>query len=336
MVSFLLFAVANISRIKAQGCDSARFNFICPGTPPPPVVLEEDRFIRGCLSCPCPGNFAFDQTAFYTFHTNVAASSGQVKVDVQILDCDFNTEGENDSVKVMVIPLLPNENPCNPISIESMQCAIDTAAEFQITLNGLVNNQDYLLVLGSNHDPLNGPCEISIDISGSGVEIIASVENLGISLGESTNLLVEGADNTSSINWSPPEFVDNPAIENPQATPEVTTVFQVSAEVGPCKLTDFVSVKVGPPIDPFSAFSPNNDGVNETWKIKKIEVFPNCQVEVFDRWGQNVFKSIGYEKPWDGTNNGKPLPTGPYYYVIELNSIKVTIPPVTGVVSIFH
>ncbi|MFM7104980.1 MAG: gliding motility-associated C-terminal domain-containing protein, partial [Flavobacteriales bacterium] len=222
------------------------------------------------------------------------------------------------------------------ISIESMQCAIDTAAQFEITLNGLVNNQDYLLVLGSNHDPQNGPCEVSIEISGSGVEIIASVEELAISLGETTNLLVEGADNTSSINWSPPEFVDDPAIENPQATPEVTTVFQVSAEVGPCNLTDFVSVKVGPPIDPFSAFSPNHDGVNETWKIKKIEVFPNCQVEVFDRWGQNIFKSIGYEKPWDGTNNGKPLPTGAYYYVIELNSIKVTIPPVTGVVSIFH
>jgi gliding motility-associated-like protein len=257
-------------------------------------------------------------------------------VGVNILDCDFNTAGDNDSVKVMIIPLLPNENPCNPISIESMQCAIDTADQFEITLNGLVNDQDYLLVLGSNHDTLNGPCEISIDISGTGVEIIASVENLAISLGETTQLLVEGADSTSSINWSPPEFLDDPSIENPLATPEVNTVFEVSAEVGSCNLKDYVSVKVGPPVDPFSAFSPNNDGVNETWKIKKIEVFPNCQIEVFDRWGQSVFKSIGYEQPWDGTNAGKPLPTAPYYYVIELNSIKVTIPPITGVVSLFH
>lgn len=332
----MIITAISESNALSQGCDSASFNFICPGTPPPPVTLEEYRFIRGCLSCSCPGNFAFDQTAFYTFHTNVEASSGQVKVDVSILDCDFNTAGDNDSVKVMIIPLLPNDNPCNPISIEQMECAIGDTSEFQLVLNGLLSDHDYLLALGSNHDTINGPCQVAVEISGTGVEINASVDPLSVSLGETAVLLVEGADSTSSINWSPPEFVDDPALPDPVAIPEVTTVFQVNAKVGECNLTDFVSLRVGPPIEPFTAFSPNSDGVNEFWKIRKIEVFPNCQVEVFDRWGQNVFKSIGYEQPWDGTNNGKPLPTGPYYFIIELNSILVTIPPVTGVVSLFH
>jgi gliding motility-associated-like protein len=101
-------------------------------------------------------------------------------------------------------------------------------------------------------------------------------------------------------------------------------------------LTSEVIVTVTDPIDIYSAFSPNGDGVNDTWKIEQIERFEGCQVEVFDRWGQSVFKSVGYERPWDGTFKGRYLPTGPYYYVIELNSLDVTIRPFTGVVSIVH
>jgi gliding motility-associated-like protein len=57
---------------------------------------------------------------------------------------------------------------------------------------------------------------------------------------------------------------------------------------------------------------------------------------VFDRWGQQVFKSLGYRTPWDGTNNGKYLPTGAYYYVIELNTYNLFIPPYVGIVSILR
>jgi gliding motility-associated-like protein len=65
-----------------------------------------------------------------------------------------------------------------------------------------------------------------------------------------------------------------------------------------------------------------------------MERFESSLVTVYDRWGQQIFKSTGYAKPWDGTNKGKSLPMGAYYYVIELNSLEVNIPPVTGVISI--
>ena len=67
-----------------------------------------------------------------------------------------------------------------------------------------------------------------------------------------------------------------------------------------------------------------------------MECFAEMKLMVFDRWGQSVFKSVGYEQPWDGNYKGKYLPTGAYYYVIELNSLEVTIPPLVGVVSIVH
>jgi len=71
-----------------------------------------------------------------------------------------------------------------------------------------------------------------------------------------------------------------------------------------------------------SAFSPNGDGVNEDWKIKKLdELYPEVEVEVYDRWGQLVFSSKGYDdsQAWDGTHNGYPLPVDSYHYIIDLN-----------------
>jgi gliding motility-associated-like protein len=73
------------------------------------------------------------------------------------------------------------------------------------------------------------------------------------------------------------------------------------------------------------AFTPNGDGFNDTWIIldnfgNELEVnFQKAIVEVFDRWGQLVFRSApGYDKPWEGTFRGRPLPMDSYHYVIQL------------------
>ncbi len=67
-----------------------------------------------------------------------------------------------------------------------------------------------------------------------------------------------------------------------------------------------------------NAFSPNGDGVNDTWDINLLYNHPDCTVKVFSRSGLLVFSSIGYTKPWDGTYKGVSLPVGPYYYIIDL------------------
>jgi gliding motility-associated-like protein len=69
-----------------------------------------------------------------------------------------------------------------------------------------------------------------------------------------------------------------------------------------------------------NAFSPNGDGVHDRWVITGLRAFPNCQVTIFNRYGQQVFSSRGYNEPWDGNRNGKPVPTGTYYYVIKKSS----------------
>ncbi len=67
-------------------------------------------------------------------------------------------------------------------------------------------------------------------------------------------------------------------------------------------------------------FTPNGDGTNDTWEIPGIENYPDASVEIFNRWGQQIFYSNGYNTPWNGTYNNEPLPTGDYFYIIDLGN----------------
>ena len=68
-----------------------------------------------------------------------------------------------------------------------------------------------------------------------------------------------------------------------------------------------------------TAFSPNGDGVNDTWNILNIDRYPKARLRVFDLSGKEVFSSIGYEREWDGSYRSKILPVASYYYVLDLN-----------------
>jgi len=82
-----------------------------------------------------------------------------------------------------------------------------------------------------------------------------------------------------------------------------------------------VKVAVGlTSVDISNTFTPNNDGINDLWEIKGLENYPNVLVRVFTRNGQKVFESTGYAHRFDGQLNGSPLPSGVYYYIINLQS----------------
>lgn len=66
-------------------------------------------------------------------------------------------------------------------------------------------------------------------------------------------------------------------------------------------------------------FTPNGDGVNDTWTLPGIENYPNATVEIFNRYGSSIFEtSTPATESWDGTNDGEILPVASYYYVIDL------------------
>ena len=68
----------------------------------------------------------------------------------------------------------------------------------------------------------------------------------------------------------------------------------------------------------YTGFSPNGDGVNDYFTLEGIEEFPQTEVTIFNRWGNEVFTSKDYKNDWSGTWNNKTLPGGTYFYKIGL------------------
>ena len=84
-----------------------------------------------------------------------------------------------------------------------------------------------------------------------------------------------------------------------------------------CTASANVSVVIIRPPQVPNSFSPNGDGINDTWDITHLERSQNCSLTVFNRYGEVIFKSAGYQIQWDGTYRGSPLPVGTYYYIIN-------------------
>lgn len=124
----------------------------------------------------------------------------------------------------------------------------------------------------------------------------------------------------STYVWSPSTGLGSTTSSNPVASPAGTTAYIVYVtDANGCVGSDTMNLIVVPEIEFPNGFTPNSDGINDYWEIDNIQLFPNCQVEVYNRWGELLFNSIGYNPPFDGRFNGKDLPVGTYYYIIKLN-----------------
>ncbi len=118
--------------------------------------------------------------------------------------------------------------------------------------------------------------------------------------------------------WTPSRYLNNDTAIRPISTPEFNQVYKLTVTgIGNCTAFDTMRVTVLKPLSVPNAFSPNGDGVNDVFAIPYLEDYPGAEVEIFNRYGQVVYRAIGYARPWDGKMNGEPLPVGVYYYVIK-------------------
>ena len=70
-----------------------------------------------------------------------------------------------------------------------------------------------------------------------------------------------------------------------------------------------------------NAISPNGDLINDVWNIGLVELYPQIEIKIFNRWGEVIWRSEkGYPQPWDGRSNGKQLPIDSYHYIIDLHN----------------
>lgn len=143
-----------------------------------------------------------------------------------------------------------------------------------------------------------------------------------ISLGNTVALNASSDKIIATWSWYPATTLDNSAIHNPVATPLATTIYNLLVvDLDGCVAIDSLTITV---LNDYNVtisnlMTPNGDGYNDTWIVQNIENYPRTKVSVLTRQGQEVYTSDSYDNTWDGTQDGKKLADGTYYYILKFD-----------------
>jgi gliding motility-associated-like protein len=152
-----------------------------------------------------------------------------------------------------------------------------------------------------------------------------------------TSVLMADAGFFSSYLWSTGDITNPIYLDGNRNEPEIVWV-EVTDENG-CMGSDTMIIEV---CDVYLLFAniPNTitpgdkNGQNDVWIIPNIELFPDAELEIFDRWGRLIYRTTdAYNNPWNGESmSGKEMPMDAYYYVLDTKVSHVE--PLTGYVNI--
>lgn len=204
----------------------------------------------------------------------------------------------------------------------------DGATQYEYTYNkGIVRYNQlgiHQITLSVDLDPGTNPCPedtglkvytYSFEITEPSFSVPDTVEVL-----VAGTVKINGLPGTGNLTyrWSPSFGISDPNIVNPIVTAEQSTMYTVTAysDLG-CSIAKPVFVKVVDKLQVPNTFSPNGDNVNDVWNLKLLDTYENALVEIFNRYGQVIYRNVGYKIPFDGYFQGQPLPVGTYYYVIS-------------------
>ncbi|MGE9616977.1 MAG: gliding motility-associated C-terminal domain-containing protein [Solitalea-like symbiont of Acarus siro] len=128
--------------------------------------------------------------------------------------------------------------------------------------------------------------------------------------------------------WSPVIGLSNPK----ELTPEVVISNDISYKLIAkvingdnaynCIQEKIITFRIIPCIDkvrPISNYiTPNSDGINDTWVIEGIEKYDHSIIKIYNRSGQLIWASKGYDYPWKGEHKSGQVIPGTYYYTLDL------------------
>ena len=319
----LLLFSALTAQSHAQSCSNPLT--VCPEEPVS-VFITEPAFVNfECIDA--------SHVAVLRFRSNHDFENpGSARIRITEVSCEGNAGP--DTLSALVVSAAGD--PCDVANLTAMGPCISGVDDLVWESSTLQHNSEYFLLIGTEHDPSDTLCGMYVELEGDGVTLDACCNHTLIP-GASAELEVVGGDPVYGYSWSPDFYLSDPDMAVTTVTPAETISYQVDGVIGDCQVSTSVTVTVGSPIGVPNSFTPNGDNINDYWGIDGIGAFPGAKVEVFNRWGQLVHRSLGYAQPWDGTGrSGKPLNPGTYYYVIELNDETLPIPPETGHVAIIR
>lgn len=138
--------------------------------------------------------------------------------------------------------------------------------------------------------------------------------------GASVKLLANVTGQNITYSWLPALFINDPNALQPVVSPprDTSYVLTVVSNDGCGIATDTVKLFVYRDIYIPNAFSPNNDGLNDTWNIPILNIFPGFELTIFNRQGQVVYQNKNSNIPWNGKYKGVDQPVGVFVYYIDL------------------
>jgi gliding motility-associated-like protein len=182
----------------------------------------------------------------------------------------------------------------------------------------------YSVVVTDTSNNLGCSAEDSISVSVFDPPTVVALRDTTIQLGEEVMLTATGA---LTYVWSPSTGLDNAVATNPFASPDETTTYVLTGtDANGCTGVDSLVVTVDTDLTPdfTNLFTPDGDGINDTWTITGLAGCNSCALKVFNRYGQEVYSASNYQNDWRGTFDGKDLPDGTYYFILESNDTQKT------------
>ncbi len=137
--------------------------------------------------------------------------------------------------------------------------------------------------------------------------------------GQSAQLLGTVTGNGNTYSWSPPAYINDIFSLQPFVNPPADTkyILRTSSSFGCKSVSDTMLVKVYNGMYIPNAFSPNADGINDTWNIPSLSAYPAFELFIYGRWGQLVFHTTTNPVAWDGKYKNTDCPNGAYTYIIK-------------------
>lgn len=181
--------------------------------------------------------------------------------------------------------------------------------------SGLTQTTAYAAIVQS------GACDIDTTLAVTIVVEPLPTVNAGsdVSIVQGESAVLTGSGSGTPL-WIPSTGLSDATVFAPTATPSATITYVLSVTApNNCVNADSILVTViqntfGGKVS--NLFTPNGDGVNDTWHVEGIQNYPENEVFVYNIYGNEVYSTQAYANDWRGTYNDSELPDGTYYYVI--------------------
>ena len=253
--------------------------------------------------------------------------SGTYTIQLEVLALDNSAaDTYTQEITILDIPALQITPTGNPNLCPDEQVTLQASDSFSAYAWDHGESGSTLTVTEAGTYTLNATTEngcvetasISV-VDAENPEAVIEAASDQIALGDTLQLNALGG---VSYLWSPGATLSDSTVASPIARPLLTTTYNcvVTNEAG-CKTTVTYTVQVDRALDvePNPAFTPNGDGRNDTWYVKRMELYPDCLLSLHDRQGAKLYEIPNYSNAygWDGTIKGSPLPDGVYFYTID-------------------